>query len=64
VVVKQPVAWLLETIYGNLQGVPVAEAIGAYGVAIIVVTIIIRLLLAPLQQFQLITQRRTMTRRR
>jgi len=64
VVVKQPVAWLLETIYGSLQGVPVAEAIGAYGVAIIVVTIIIRLLLAPLQQFQLITQRRTMTEQR
>jgi len=63
-VVKQPVAWLLDTIYGSLQGVPVAETIGAYGVAIIVVTIIIRLLLAPLQQFQLITQRRTMTEQR
>ncbi|HLZ95574.1 MAG TPA: YidC/Oxa1 family membrane protein insertase [Candidatus Dormibacteraeota bacterium] len=43
---------------------PVLEAIGAYGVAIIVVTIIIRLLLAPLQQFQLVNQRRTMTEQR
>lgn len=43
---------------------PVVEAIGTYGVAIIVVTIIIRLLLAPLQQFQLIRQRRTMAEQR
>jgi YidC/Oxa1 family membrane protein insertase len=48
----------------HLQGVPVVETIGAYGVAIIVVTIIIRLLLAPLQQFQLVTQRRTMAEQR
>ncbi len=61
---KQPVSWLLETIYGSLQGISWAEAIGAYGVAIIVVTIIIRLLLAPLQQFQLVTQRRSMAEQR
>jgi YidC/Oxa1 family membrane protein insertase len=42
----------------------VLQAIGAYGVAIIILTIIIRLLLAPLQQFQLVTQRRTMTEQR
>jgi YidC/Oxa1 family membrane protein insertase len=63
-VIKDPLAWLLSTIYGQLEGVPVVETIGAYGVAIIVVTIIIRLLLAPLQQFQLITQRRTMAEQR
>ena len=40
------------------------ETIGAYGVAIIVVTIVIRLLLAPLQQFQLVNQRRTMAEQR
>jgi YidC/Oxa1 family membrane protein insertase len=42
----------------------VLQAIGAYGVAIIVLTIIIRLLLAPLAQFQLVTQRRTMAEQR
>ena len=35
-----------------------------HGIAILVVTIIIRLLLSPLQQFQLVTQRRTMTEQR
>jgi YidC/Oxa1 family membrane protein insertase len=63
-VVKQPVAWLLATIYAQVQGVGVFETIGAYGVAIIVLTIIIRLALAPLQQFQLVTQRKTMVEQR
>ena len=40
------------------------EQIGAYGVAIIILTLIIRILLAPLQQFQLITQRRSMVEQR
>jgi len=63
-VVKDPLSWLLETIYAHLQGVPLIETIGAYGVAIIIVTIMIRLLLAPLQQFQLLNQRKTMTETR
>ena len=62
--VKHPVAWLLATIYSQVQGVGVFETIGAYGVAIIVLTIIIRLALAPLQQFQLVTQRKTMVEQR
>ena len=47
-----------------MQGVPIVESIGAYGVAIIVLTIVIRLVLAPLQQFQLVTQRKTMVEQR
>src|SRR6266568_2561735 len=62
--IKNPLDWLLDNIYIHLQGLPVIETIGAYGVAIIVVTIIIRLLLAPLQQFQLVNQRRTMAEQR
>jgi len=62
--VKHPVAWLLATIYANVQGIGTFQAIGAYGVAIIVLTVIIRLALAPLQQFQLITQRKTMVEQR
>ncbi len=54
----------LSFIYTHLQGVGFVEAIGAYGVAIIVLTIIIRVLLAPLQQFQLVTQRKTMVEQR
>jgi YidC/Oxa1 family membrane protein insertase len=42
----------------------VIGSIGAYGVAIIILTILIRLALAPLQQFQLVTQRRTMVEQR
>ena len=38
--------------------------VGAYGVAVVILTIIIRLALAPLQQFQLLTQRKTMTEQR
>src|SRR6266852_8245564 len=63
-VVEQPLTGLLNYLYVHLQGVPVVEAIGAYGVAIIVLTIMIRLVLAPLQQFQLVTQRKTMVEQR
>ncbi len=51
-------------LYAHLQGVPIVESIGAYGVAIIVLTIVIRLILSPLQQFQLVTQRKTMVEQR
>ena len=62
--IKDPLAWLLTAIYHGIQGVPVIEAVGAYGVAIIILTILIRLALAPLQQFQLITSRRSMAEQR
>jgi YidC/Oxa1 family membrane protein insertase len=42
----------------------VLDWIGAYGVAVIVLTVIIRLILAPLQQFQLVTQRKSMVEQR
>jgi YidC/Oxa1 family membrane protein insertase len=51
-------------LYQHLLTVPVINSIGAYGVAIIILTIIIRLALAPLQQFQLVTQRKTMVEQR
>ncbi|MGH7765418.1 MAG: YidC/Oxa1 family membrane protein insertase [Candidatus Dormibacteraceae bacterium] len=54
----------LAFIYAHFQGVPLLQTIGAYGMAIIVLTIIIRVLLAPLQQFQLVTQRKSMTEQR
>jgi YidC/Oxa1 family membrane protein insertase len=51
-------------LYSHLQGLPVITTIGAYGVAIILLTIFVRLLLAPLQQFQLVTQRKSMAEQR
>src|SRR5919206_899532 len=56
--------WLLHGIYAGVQGIPVLAAIGAYGVAIIVITLIIRALLAPLLQFQLMTSRKAMVEQR
>jgi len=56
--------WLLNIIYTNFQSVSILATIGAYGLAIIVLTIIIRLILAPLQQFQLVRQRRSMVEQR
>jgi YidC/Oxa1 family membrane protein insertase len=44
--------------------VPILDVIGPYGVAIIILTILIRLILAPLQQFQLVNQRKTMQEQR
>jgi YidC/Oxa1 family membrane protein insertase len=64
VVIRDPLAWLLNAIYLGIQDVPVIAWIGAYGVAIIILTILIRLLLAPLQQFQLITSRKSMAEQR
>ena len=62
--IEHPLGSLLSWIYDHLVGVPIIDTIGAYGVAIIVVTILIRLALAPLQQFQLVTQRRTVAEQR
>jgi YidC/Oxa1 family membrane protein insertase len=56
--------WLLHTIYGYVSAIPALATVGAYGVAIIVITLIIRALLAPLLQFQLMTSRRAMTEQR
>src|SRR6266852_824436 len=63
-VIEHPLGSLLSWIYDHLVGVPFVATIGAYGVAIIAVTILIRLALAPLQQFQLVTQRRTVAEQR
>ena len=62
--IEQPLASFLNYLFTHLQGVPIVDSVGAYGVAIIILTIIIRLILAPLQQFQLVTQRRTMVEQR
>jgi YidC/Oxa1 family membrane protein insertase len=55
---------LLSFSYSHIHGIAILDYLGSYGIAIIVVTIIIRLVLAPLQQFQLVTQRRSMAEQR
>jgi YidC/Oxa1 family membrane protein insertase len=55
---------VLTFIYVHFQSVPVLATIGAYGLAIVVLTIGIRLILSPLQQFQLVTQRKSMLEQR
>lgn len=63
-VIEQPLSAFLVYLYVHFQAVPFFSAIGAYGVAIIVLTIIIRLALSPLTQFQLVTQRKTLAEQR
>jgi YidC/Oxa1 family membrane protein insertase len=55
---------VLNFIYVHFQAVPILSTIGAYGLAIVVLTICIRLVLSPLQQFQLVTQRKSMLEQR
>ena len=57
-------SWLLNAVYGYASEVPLLAAIGAYGVAIIAITLVIRAVLAPLLQFQLVTSRRAMMEQR
>jgi YidC/Oxa1 family membrane protein insertase len=64
VVFENNLAAVLNFIYVHFQAVPILATIGAYGVAIVVLTIGIRLILSPLQQFQLTTQRKSMLEQR
>lgn len=63
-VIKDPIAWLLAFLYSNLQSYGPIQAIGAYGVAIVILTIAIRLPLVPLQWWQLRTQRKSAAEQR
>jgi YidC/Oxa1 family membrane protein insertase len=63
-VIEDNLLAVLNFIYVHFQTVPVLASIGAYGAAIVVLTIGIRLVLSPLQQFQLVTQRKSMLQTR
>jgi YidC/Oxa1 family membrane protein insertase len=64
VVFENNLAAVLNFIYDHFQEVPMFASIGAYGLAIVALTIGIRLVLSPLQQFQLVTQRKSMLEQR
>ncbi len=58
------ISWGLHTIYSFLAANPILAAIGAYGVAIIILTILIKTILSPLYQLQLRLSRRSMMEQR
>ena len=60
----QTISWGLTNIYDVFKTVPILQTIGAYGLAIMVVTLIIRLILSPLYQLQLRISRRSMLEQR
>ena len=53
-------SWLLSTLNGN----PITDAVGPFGVAIVILTIIIKLILSPVFQYQLTTSRRVQAEQR
>ncbi|MFZ0215691.1 MAG: YidC/Oxa1 family membrane protein insertase [Candidatus Dormiibacterota bacterium] len=59
-----PIGAGLTFVYHLLHDVPVINDIGAYGIAIIIVTILIKLVLSPLYEFQIRTGRKTMLQQR
>ena len=60
----QTQAWLLNFLYVHFQSWPPLASVGAYGLGIIILTILLRLLLGPLQQYQQKLQRKTMAEQR
>lgn len=55
---------MLVFLYHLFGGIPGLQWVGAYGVAIIALTIVIKLILSPLYQWQLVISRRTMEEQR
>ena len=53
-------SWLVHLLAGN----PVAEAIGPFGVAVVLLTIVIKVILSPIFQYQLTTSRRVQAEQR
>lgn len=59
-----PISWGLSVVYHFFVGIPVLTWIGAYGLAVIVVTAVIKLILSPLYEYQIRAGRRTMLQQR
>lgn len=63
-VIGKPIDAILSWLLGFLNGNPIAEAIGPFGIAIVLLTIIIKLILSPIFQYQLTTSRRVQAEQR
>ena len=63
-VIGVPIHAVLSWLLGLLSGNPIADAIGPFGVAIVLLTILIKLILSPVLQYQLATSRRVQAEQR
>ena len=59
-----PISSALTWLYGQLESVPAIAAVGAYGVALILVTVAIKLLLSPLFEFQIRASKKNLDNQR
>jgi YidC/Oxa1 family membrane protein insertase len=63
-VLASPIEWLITGIYDGIKHVPVLADVGAFGIAVIVTTLIIRTILFPLFAWQLRNSRRMQEQQR
>jgi YidC/Oxa1 family membrane protein insertase len=63
-VIGVPIHAVLQTLLAFLNGNPIADAIGPFGVAIVLLTILIKLVISPIFQYQLATSRRVQAEQR
>jgi YidC/Oxa1 family membrane protein insertase len=63
-IIGVPIHAVLKAILGLLSGNPLAEAIGPFGIAIVLLTICIKLIISPVFQYQLTTSRRVQAEQR
>ncbi|HEV3097267.1 MAG TPA: YidC/Oxa1 family membrane protein insertase [Candidatus Dormibacteraeota bacterium] len=63
-VIGVPIHAVLQTLLAFLNGNPVADAIGPFGIAIVLLTILIKLIISPVFQYQLTTSRRVQAEQR
>src|SRR5256884_8658921 len=63
-VIGVPIHAVLKGLLALLNGNPIAEAIGPFGVAIVLLTILIKLIISPIFQYQLTTSRRVQAEQR
>jgi YidC/Oxa1 family membrane protein insertase len=60
----QSIHWGLVSLYHAFNGVPILATVGAYGLAVVVLTVTIKLVLSPLYQLQIRLSRRAMDQQR
>jgi YidC/Oxa1 family membrane protein insertase len=63
-IVGVPIHAILNWLLSMLNGNPIADAVGPFGVAIVLLTIVIKLFLSPVFQYQLTTSRRVQAEQR
>src|SRR6266700_1284978 len=63
-IIGVPIHAVLKAILGVLSGNPLAESIGPFGIAIVLLTILIKLIISPIFQYQLSTSRRVQAEQR